>query len=385
MSPADGPDEARLFELFADLAKIDSESGREGAVRDYIREFCTSCGFAVVEDASAAETGGECGNLVVRVPGGAFSTLPPVMLCAHMDTVPPCTGVIPFDAGDRFISISETVLGADCKAAVAAILATVEHLTEAGGPYRALELVFTAQEEPGLIGAKHFDMSLIDCEWGVVLDGSGPVGGIVVEAPSREQLTFRITGRAAHAGVEPEKGANAIGCAAQAISSFRIGRLDEGTTLNVGTISGGEAINIVPEMATVAVELRSLSEEKLDLEVGKVKAGFEKAAEEWACELEIEQERSFRRFRLKGDAAPVMYLGAALRDCGFEPRLAASGGGSDANIFNRGGLPVAVMNIGLVNAHSKEEYIMKEELAGIARVVTRLAFLSFNEGRQVGS
>jgi tripeptide aminopeptidase len=381
MSPADGPEEGRLFQLFSDLAKIDSESGHEGRVRDYIREFCTSRGFAVLEDASAAETGGECGNLVVRVPAGAFSTLPPIMLCAHMDTVPPGLGVIPFDAGDRFISISETVLGADCKAAVAAMLATVECLADTPGPFRALELVFTAQEEPGLIGARHMDMSLVDCEWGVVLDGSGPVGGIVVEAPSREQMSFTIKGRAAHAGVEPEKGASAIGCAAQAVSGIRLGRLDEGTTCNVGTIHGGEAFNIVPESATVEVELRSLSDEKLEAEVGKVNRSFEKAAEDWRCELETAQERSFRHFRLTPDSPPVRYLAAALRECGFEPRLVASGGGSDANIFNRAGLPVAVMNIGLVNAHSKDEYIMKTELAGLARVVTRLARVSFDEGR----
>ncbi|MHB8893861.1 MAG: M20/M25/M40 family metallo-hydrolase [Candidatus Geothermincolia bacterium] len=384
MSQPDGPQPERLFQIFLDLVKIDSESGREGKVRDYIREFCTALNFAVHEDGAAAATGGDSGNLVVRVPAGAFSPLPPVMFCAHMDTVSPGKAVIPFDAGDRFISISETILGADCKAAVAAILAVVEHLAEVGGPYRALELVFTVQEEPGLIGARHMDMSLIDCEWGIVMDGSGPVGGIVIQAPSQDKFKFVVKGRAAHAGVEPEKGINAIGCAAQAIAGLKLGRLDEVTTVNVGLISGGEAVNIVPETVEVEGEIRSHSDSRLDEERRRVVESFEAAAGDWSCELEAVVERTFERFKLDPRSTPVLYLAAALKSCGFEPVLTASGGGSDANVMNGQGLPVAVLNIGLVNAHSKEEFIMKEELHGLSRVITRLAFLAGGEGREAG-
>ena len=248
----DGPEEGRLFEIFFDLVRLGSEPGSEGEVCTYIREFCTRMGFAVHEDAAAAATGSPCGNLVVRVPAGAFSPLEPVILCAHMDTVKPSDHVIPFDLGDRFVSMSDTILGADCKAGIASILASVEHLMEVGGQFRALELIFTVQEEPGLVGVKCLDMSLLDGSWGVVLDGSGPVGGIVIEAPSREELNFAVKGRAAHAGVEPEKGASAIACAARGITGVPIGRLDEITTSNVGLISGGVAVNVVPESAEVA-------------------------------------------------------------------------------------------------------------------------------------
>lgn len=381
MSPEDGPDATRLFQIFTELVKIDSESGHEDAVRDYIREFCIALSFAVHEDSAGAATGTGCGNLVVRVPAGAFSPLPPVMLCAHMDTVSPGRSIIPFDAGDRFISISETVLGADCKAAVAALLSTVEHLSQTGGPYRALELVFTVQEEPGLIGARNLDMSLLDCEWGVVLDGSGPVGGIVLKAPSQDRYTITVKGRAAHAGVEPEKGVNAIACAARAIAGLRQGRLDESTTSNVGLISGGEAVNIVPEQAVVEGELRSHSEGRLDEERELVLESFRKAAQESGCELECEVAHSFSRFELDASSTPVRLLSIALQECGFEPVMCSSGGGSDANIFNHQGFQVAVMNIGLVNAHCKDEFIMKEELHGIARAAERLAFLAALEGK----
>jgi len=376
----DGPEEGRLFEIFFDLVRLGSEPGSEGEVCTYIREFCTRMGFAVHEDAAAAATGSPCGNLVVRVPAGAFSPLEPVILCAHMDTVKPSDHVIPFDLGDRFVSMSDTILGADCKAGIASILASVEHLMEVGGQFRALELIFTVQEEPGLVGVKCLDMSLLDGSWGVVLDGSGPVGGIVIEAPSREELNFAVKGRAAHAGVEPEKGANAIACAARAISGVHIGRLDEITTSNVGLISGGVAVNVVPESAEVAVELRSLSDERLAEERRRLVDSFERAAEEFGCEVEVEVTRSFDHFKLDASGRPVYLLARALKECGFEPGLTSSGGGSDANVLNAQGLQVAVMNIGLVNAHTKDEYIMKEELVGVARTVTELAYQAWEEG-----
>ena len=381
MSPqTDGPDDGRLFEIFFDLVRLGSEPGNEGEVCAYIREFCTALGFAVHEDAAAAATGSECGNLVVRVPAGTFSSLPPIILCAHMDTVKPSDHVIPFDLGDRFVSMSDTVLGADCKAGIASILATVEKLIEAGGPYRALELIFTVQEEPGLVGVQSLDMELVDGKWGVVLDGSGPVGGIVIEAPSQEKLKFTIKGRAAHAGVEPEKGANAIVCAARGIAGIPTGRLDESTTSNVGLISGGVAVNVVPESAQVECEIRSMSAERLEAERERLLGSFEKASQEMGCELVVEASRSFDHFKLDAAATPVHYLARALKESGFEPALAMSGVGSDANVLNSRGLQIAVMNIGLVNAHSKEEYILKDELTGVARTVTSLAYMAGEEG-----
>lgn len=373
MSPGGASPDDRLFQIFTDLVKIDSESGFESSVRDYIHGFCASLNFAVHEDDAGKATGGECGNLVVRVPAGAFSPLPPIMLCAHMDTVAPGRSVVPFDAGDRFVSLGDTVLGADCKAALAAILCAVERLVAAGGAYRALELVLTVQEEPGLIGAKNLDTSLLDSEWGVVLDGSGPVGGIVVDAPGQDRFKFVVRGKAAHAGVEPEKGRSAISCAAHAIAGLPQGRIDDETTLNVGLITGGRGVNIVPELAVVEGEARSRDPDKLDRVVRTVLEGFETAARKHGCGLEPEVERTFEQFRIEPGSAPVRLLADSLKESGFEPYLCSSGGGSDANVLNRRGIETVVMNIGLVDAHSSDEYIMKADLAGIARTVEILA------------
>lgn len=379
MSPAGGPDAGRLFEIFFDLVRIDSESGHEAGVADYITSFCAKLGFAVQQDSAGKETGGEVGNLVVRVPAGCFTPLAPVILCAHMDTVRPGVHVLPFDMGDRFVSMSETVLGADCKAGIAALLATVEWLSSSGGAYRSMELLFTVQEEPGLLGARHLDRSLIDGEWGVVLDGSGPVGGIVLEAPTQDRISLTVRGKAAHAGVEPEKGRNAICCAAKGITGIEVGRLDEVTTLNIGTISGGVANNIVPELAQVECEARSLSTSRLDDVRRGLIESFKRAAEDCGCELEVEVQRSFEHFKLDAGSLPAAFLARSLKESGFEPSFTSSGGGSDANVLNLKGIPCAVMNIGLVGAHTSDEYILKDEMEGLARTVTALARLSLDE------
>ncbi len=386
MKSAEGPEPERLFSLFTDLVSIDSESGMEGSVASYIEAFCSRLDLPLSEDSAGEATGGTSGNLVVEVPGreqGAL-TLPPVILNAHMDTVVPGTGIAVVDAGDRFVSGGETILGADCKAGLASILATVEALLSAGGGHRALELIFTVQEEPGLVGVKHLHTSLVLGRWGIVLDGSGKVGGIVVEAPGQDKLKFAVRGRSAHAGIEPEKGINAIACAADAIAGLRLGRHDQRTTSNIGIISGGSAVNIVPDLAQVEGEIRSLDSERLDRERGEMIASFRRAAGEYGCQLDVEVERTFHHFKLDGGSRPVRFLSRAMEECGYTPSLETSGGGSDANILNRSGLETAVMQIGLADAHSKEEYILKDDLVAVARIITRLAYVSADEAGEAG-
>jgi tripeptide aminopeptidase len=371
MNPRAGPGSERLFSIFLDLVRIDSEPGGEGRVGTYVKEFLSSVGVEPVEDSAGEVNGGDCGNLIATLAGDA--ECPSIILNAHMDTVAPGRGVVPMDRGDRFSSDGTTVLGADCKAGVAAILACVEELARNGVRHRSLELVFTVQEEPGLIGAKNLDIEALSGEWGVVLDGSGPVGGIVLEAPSQERFVFRVRGRSAHAGVEPEAGNNAITCAAAAIATVPGGRIDEFTTANIGRISGGTAVNVVPDLAVVEGEVRSLSERRLEEVRSSIEEEFRASASRHGCELESDIERCFEHFRLSEDSTPVKALSSAVKGCGIEPVFTTSGGGSDANVFNAGGLEAAVVQIGLANAHSTEEYIMKQDLLALANILYALA------------
>lgn len=378
MNPGKGPGREKLFSIFRDLVRADSAPGREAEVRDYVTGFCRAMGLRVHEDDAGTRTGGDSGNLFVTVPGAL--DLPPIVLNAHMDTIGPHAKVTLVETPGRFSSSGDTVLGADCKAGVAAMLSAVESFLEEGGPRRPLQLVFTVQEEMGLVGARNMDLRLLEGDWGVVLDGSGPVGGIVVEAPGRYELEFTVTGRSAHAGVEPELGKNAIACAAEAIAGLRQGRLDQETTSNIGLVSGGSAVNVVPGRAVVEGEVRGMSEARLDQEKERMVEVFRRAAGRHECELGVRAELSFEHFRLDPDSQPVRLLSEALERVGANVTLRSSGGGSDANVFNRAGLEMAVMCIGLANAHSTGEFIPKDELHRVARAVAEMVRLAGERG-----
>src|SRR5439155_2121414 len=150
--------------------------------------------------------------------------------------VMPCLGVRPRLENDVFMSGGDTVLGADAKASVAALLDVAQVLPAAPWPRPPMELVFTWGEEVGHLGARALDITRMRSRRAYVLDGLTPVGSIVIAAPTVYGFTARVIGRAAHAGVEPELGISAISVAAQALTRLAWGRLDESTTANVGTI-----------------------------------------------------------------------------------------------------------------------------------------------------
>ena len=244
--------EDRLVKTFCDLVQIDSPSDEEEEVAQDLSRRLEALGFEILRDAH--------GNLIAREDGEN-----PLLLSAHMDTVEPGRGIKPTIEGDRIVSDGTTILGGDCKAGVAAILEGLESVVEEGLPRRTLQLAFTRGEEIGLVGARNMDFSMITADEAVVFDGNGPVNKLTGSSPTYVSFEVNITGRSAHAGVEPEKGLSAIKIAAEIISELPQGRLDEETTFNVGTISGGSVRNAVPEQATFTGEFRSRNLETLDL------------------------------------------------------------------------------------------------------------------------
>ncbi|MBN2167928.1 MAG: M20/M25/M40 family metallo-hydrolase, partial [Actinobacteria bacterium] len=283
----------------------------EKEVSGFISSCCSESGLSVAEDTAGEKTGGQCGNLFVNVPGRNCD-LPPIIICSHMDTVTPGNNVVPVETEDRFTSSGETILGADDKAGIAATLAAVKTLMDSEKDYRPLQLIFTVQEEIGLVGSKNLDYKKVKGKWGIVLDGEGDVGGIVTKAPSQDTVKFSVHGRAAHAGVEPEKGINAITCAARAIAELNVGRIDDSTTSNIGIIDGGRAINIVPDLVVVEGEVRSFDNEKLKRTVKAMEGAFKRAADDSGCGLDSEIERSFCGFELDPESTPVKYIHRAI-------------------------------------------------------------------------
>jgi tripeptide aminopeptidase len=354
------PARQRLVETFMRLAKVDSPSRREGAVARLLVAEMQRIGWDAWDDMS----GPDCGNVIARLPGN--DAVEPLLFTSHMDVVMPCLGVQPHIEDGVVVSAKDTVLGADAKASVAALLEMAELLANNSMPSARppLEVVFSWGEEVGHLGAKALDVSQLRARRAYVLDGLTPVGTIVLAAPTYYAFSIRVLGRAAHAGVEPERGVSAITASAQALTRLPWGRLDESTTANVGTIQGGSGRNAVAAEVRLDGEVRSHVAERAASATRAIREAFESAAAEAGAHAEVDVQQLYARYELaEGD--PVVALASrsfAALDGGGASALLRSGGGSDANELNGRGITACVLGIGAEACHSVDERIRLAEL-----------------------
>ncbi|MFA6807614.1 MAG: M20/M25/M40 family metallo-hydrolase [Eubacteriales bacterium] len=339
---------------FLKLVSIDSPSKKEGKLAVYLKKRLKDLGAEVLEDNSAAKTGSDTGNIIGYYPGNVEGASA-VMFGAHMDTVVSTKGMKPVIKDGIIYSDGKTVLGADDKSGIAVILASLDRLAnDASIPHGPLEIVFTVQEEIGLIGAKNLNYAL-KADFGYVLDADGKVGTVVNQTPSHVIIDFVIKGKAAHAGVAPEQGINAIVVASEAIAGLKSGRIDEETTSNFGIINGGSGRNMVPERVELKAEVRSRNELKLDQEVSKMISKFEETVKKYGAKLEYKKELAYRAFKIEGDELVAICAKKAAEEIGVESIFIPTGGGLDANFFNSTGLPCLALGVGNEDPHMKEE------------------------------
>jgi tripeptide aminopeptidase len=361
-----------LLDLFLELCAIPSPSGRERVVADRLGTFLTGLGLAWDEDDAAARLDGDTGNLYCRLEATSDEGMP-IFLCAHTDTVPPEGSIDPVVGEDGLVrNAAGTILGADNKAAVVVLLEAVRRIVREGRPHAGIELVFTPQEEVSLRGAAAFDHTRLHATTGFVYDQGAPIGEIVLGSPHGRLLEFRFHGRAAHAGMYPEDGRSAIAAASRAIADFRLGRIDEETSANVGEITGGTARNVVPEWCSFTAEVRSHDERKANELVREMLETAAFAASLGECEVESEVRPSFPGYRFRQDEPHVVLAATALRAAGFEPGYALSGGGADANVFNARGLRCVNLANGMTDIHTPDERIAVADLDAMVEVTLAL-------------
>ena len=358
---------SRVLETFLDLVRIDSPTGRERRVAEYLAAALADTGCAVRFDETQGRTGADTGNLLATLPGTAPGAV--VAFSAHMDCVQPCEGVEPVVKDGIVRSAGATILGGDDKVGLAAIVEAIRRLREEQGAHAEVRAVLTVSEERGLLGAKalaHDDCAADVC---LVLDADGAVGGVVTAAPTHYTFTATFTGTAAHAGVEPEHGRSAIVMAATAVSAMEIGRLDPQTTANIGTIVGGSATNVVAPRCDVTGECRSLDRSRAEAVRGSMDSALREAAAAHGGTVEVTWTLEYEGFAFDADAPAVALVEAACGDIGVTPRRFATGGGSDGNVFAAHGVPTLVLSSGMAKVHSTDEEL---EVAQLERLVDLL-------------
>ena len=361
-----------VLDLFIELAAIPSPPGDERAVADRVAAYLQELGLGVEEDDAGSRIGSSAGNLLARLPATEANGGVPIFLCAHLDTVPPTGPLEPVVDDGVVRNAGGTILGADNKAAVAAMLEAASRILAERRPHAGIELLFTPKEEVGLQGAKAFDASRLTAETGFVYDQGAPIGDVVLGAPYSRQMEVVIRGRAAHAGMAPEEGRSAIAAASRAIADLRLGRLDDETTANVGLIAGGTAKNIVPDRCSFSIDVRSHTEEKLSDLVGEILETVTFASALEQCEAETTVEESYRGYRFGRSDSPVALACAALRRAGVEPRLGFTGGGADANVFNERGKACVNLANGMMEIHTPDEHIAVADLERMVDVTLAL-------------
>jgi tripeptide aminopeptidase len=363
-----------LISYFLELVQIDSESRNERGVADKLKRDLIELGFRVEEDDAGEKTGGNAGNIYAYLPGKKESD--PLLFCAHIDTVRPGNGIRPEIQEGRIVSAGETILGADDKSGVAEIIFGIKEVISSGEAYPPLEVLFTVCEEIGLLGARYFDKSRLKSKLGYAFD-SEAIGEFMTGAPSQNTIKIKVFGKEAHAGVEPEKGINAIRVAAEAIAAIPMGRIDFETTANVGVINGGMATNIVPNLVELKGEARSHNPQKLEQVTNDIISAFQKAAarhklENVEARVEIEVKTEYRSFFMEESKPVVQIARKALDKLNVTPNFGKGGGGSDANIINAEGVEMIVAGTGMHGYHTVDENILVADLKAGAAIVSEL-------------
>lgn len=357
----------RLIDQFIQLVQIDSETQEEGSIAEVLKETFGGLGLEVIEDDSQTKTGHGAGNLICTLKGNTSGD--PIYFTSHMDTVVPGKGIKPSIEGDYIVSDGTTILGADDKAGLAAMIETVKVIKEGKLSHGDIQFIITVGEESGLVGAKALDSSLVSAKYGYALDSDGKVGDIIVAAPTQTKVFAKIYGKTAHAGVAPEKGVSAISIASKAITKMPLGRIDDETTANIGRFEGGQKTNIVCDYVEVLAEARSLNPNKMEQQVDTMVKAFNDAADQLGGKAEVETTLMYPGYKQQAGDQVVDIAKSAAEGIGRTSELKQSGGGSDANVISSYGIPTVNLAVGYEDIHTTNERMAISELIKITEMV----------------
>ncbi|HOO70374.1 MAG TPA: M20/M25/M40 family metallo-hydrolase [Spirochaetota bacterium] len=352
----------RLITTFMDLTRIPSPSWDEGEVINFIINRAKSLGLKYKKIPCRQSF-----NLLITLEGD--KKIKPILFSAHTDTVTPCENVNPQRSKTKITADGNSILGSDDKAAIAMFLEGLNYIRENDIPHGDVEVLLSCAEEIGLKGIKLFDMSQIKSKHAFVFDCTGSVGKIILKAPYHLNMSLKVKGKAAHAGIEPEKGINAINILAEIITKIPSGRIDDETTVNVGMITGGRATNIVAEEASCELEIRSISNSKMKQYERTIKEIARTIARDNKGRITILSNLEYAGFSINESAYITKTVRKSLEAIGIKAEYHISGGGSDTNIFNKSGIKAVNLSCGMQNVHSTTEYIAIADLINGTRLM----------------
>ena len=361
--------EERLKNTFIELVSVPCPSLDEKEEAALLIQKLQNLGMEPQVDDANTKCGGTTGNVWGFLKGNVSDAVR-LFFEAHMDSVAPTTGTKVIEKDGVLYSDGTTTLGGDDKSGIAAVLEALQCVVENDLPHGDVQVCFTIAEETGSYGVRYMDKTMIRADAGYCVDCGGHPGAIYNASPKAINVKLKVLGKSAHAGMEPEKGINAIMLAAKALHELpAYGRLDAETTLSVDMISGGLASNIVPEFCEIVIDMRCPDEEKLEKLKNETIALFRNVVEAGGGSLEVELKDVAPGVNLNTEHATVKLAAAAAEKLGFPVSTGFTGGGSDANFLCGMGLPSVLLATGMDKIHTTEERLALEDLYNAARWV----------------
>lgn len=366
-------DKDKLLKTFIELVKIDSESKNEIQVAEYIKKRLKKLNIPFVIDNSKNKTGSNHGNIIAKLNNNR--SLPTILLSSHMDTVVPGNNIKPIVRNKTVVSSGDTILGADDKSGLAIILETLETLKTNKINHYNIEAAITTCEEIGLLGAKHLDYKLLKAKEGIVLDSTSPER-LVFKGPASDYFSIKINGVESHSGINPELGISSIVASAEIITKMKTGRINKGTTINIGKIHGGSAINIVPGETIISCEIRSHSESTIEKEINKIKKIVKNVEEKYKklnnkVRIKFTKERIYDSINIPKKAFIIRKILKVCKASNYLINLVETGGGADANFFVKNGIETINLGTGMRDFHTKKETLILKEFYQSADIVLK--------------
>lgn len=383
--------EERLMRFLAVEGLSGQEAAIAAAVSDELKQIglpASAIRFDKVNERIPLPT--QIGNLIVDLPGTRPG--PRLLFATHLDTVPLCAGAKAKREGDRIVTDGTTALGGDNRTGCAVLVTLVETLLKHNLPHPPITLLFTVREESGIQGAKYLDPA----------DLGGPVMGfnvdgklaaeLIIGAVGQESWNVEIHGKAAHAGVAPERGISSTLVAALALSHAHRGGWfgkvvkPEGTgTSNAGIFGGkegraaGDATNVVTDYVKIVGEARSSDASFASTITSAYREAFASAAAEVkdsdgaTAQVKFEGQPAYPPFQLGEGDQVIQHAKRAAASIGLTPLTLFSNGGLDANWFVNHGVPTVTIGAGQYEIHTVKEYVDLPEFANGCRLAVALA------------
>lgn len=355
-----------LIDLFIRIAKIDALSGNEKPLAEFIKSFLAKFNYNISEDDSKLFSGSNTGNLICKIgEGGSF------IMTAHLDTARPTLNIKPKILEDKIVSSGDTVLGVDNRAGVTVLLFLLEKIAKEKIPVKDFTVVFTTCEETTLFGSKYLGVNG-NIKYGFVFDSGYRPGNFIYSACGAMGFKMKVIGKASHSGISPEKGINSILIASRAINNLPLGRIDDESTMNIGILKGGSAVNVIPEVTELDGEIRSFDLQKVEHYLNVTIAAFRKEADILGGKIEVESFWDFKPYTIPENSFVFKEIVRVMKQVGLNPIPKISLGGSDANSLNEKGIQSVNLGIGAQNPHSNDEFIFIEDLVKSAEIALEL-------------